>query len=423
MQEPSAIITNDAVILGILMIILAFVFRTSSSHHPFWRSFYTYIPALLLCYFLPSVLSTWGVIPGEGGGSNLYKMASDYLLPASLVLLTLSIDFKGIIKLGPKAIIMFLTGTVGIVIGGPIAILLVSYFSPELVGGAGPDAVWRGMTTIAGSWIGGGANQAAMKVLFEPSGPLFSIMATVDVIVANIWMAFLLFGAGRANVLDKKLKADNSAIEDLKVRIETYRESIKRYPNLTDTMMILGIGFGATAIAHFFGVALADWLTVNAPFLESYSLTKKFFWVVVIATSIGLGLSFTSFKAYEGAGASRIGSALLYVLIATIGMQMNLKSIYENYQMFILGLVWMSVHVILLLTVAKIIRAPFFFVAVGSQANVGGAASAPVVASAFHPSLAPVGVLLAVFGYALGTYGAYICGLLMQLAAEGTIGY
>lgn len=423
MQEQSAIITNDAVILGILMIILAFVFRTSSSHHPFWKSFYTYIPALLLCYFLPSVLSTWGVIPGEGGGSNLYKMASDYLLPASLVLLTLSIDFKGIIKLGPKAIIMFLTGTVGIVIGGPIAIMIVSYFNPELVGGVGPDAVWRGMTTIAGSWIGGGANQAAMKVLFEPSGPLFSIMATVDVIVANIWMAFLLFGAGRANVLDKKLKADNSAIEDLKVRIEAYRESIKRYPNLTDTMMILGIGFGATAIAHFFGVALADWLAVNAPFLESYSLTKKFFWVVVIATSIGLGLSFTSFKAYEGAGASRIGSALLYVLIATIGMQMNLKSIYENYQMFILGLVWMSVHVILLLTVAKIIRAPFFFVAVGSQANVGGAASAPVVASAFHPSLAPVGVLLAVFGYALGTYGAYICGLLMQLAAEGTIGY
>ena len=122
-------------------------------------------------------------------------------------------------------------------------------------------------------------------------------------------------------------------------------------------------------------------------------------------------------RQYEGAGASTIGSIFLYILVATIGMKMNALAILDAPGIFLLGLIWMLIHVILLLIVAKIIRAPFFFVAVGSQANVGGAASAPVVASAFHPSLAPVGVLLAVLGYALGTYAAWLCGILMQFAS------
>ena len=130
-----------------------------------------------------------------GEESNLYFVASRYLLPTSLVLLTISIDLPEIKKLGPKAIIMFLTATAGIILGGPLAILIVSTFAPDVVGGVGPDAVWRGLTTVAGSWIGGGANQAAMKEIFNVSDTLFSSMIAVDVIVANIWMAFLLYGA------------------------------------------------------------------------------------------------------------------------------------------------------------------------------------------------------------------------------------
>lgn len=126
-------------------------------------------------------------------------------------------------------------------------------------------------------------------------------------------------------------------------------------------------------------------------------------------------LSFTKARALEGVGASRLGSVMLYVLVATIGMQMDLFSILENPLFFLIGMVWMLFHIIIMLLVAYIIKAPFFFVAVGSQANVGGAASAPIVASAFNPALAPVGVLLAVFGYALGTYGAYLSGLLLQM--------
>tara|TARA_B110000971_G_scaffold113962_1_gene116922 strand:+ start:569 stop:1816 length:1248 start_codon:yes stop_codon:yes gene_type:complete len=414
-MEHSPLITNDASVLGILVIILAFIFYTSSSQNPFWKKFYTYIPALLLCYFLPSILNSLGIISGEESG--LYFMASRYLLPASLVLLTLSIDIKGIVALGPKAIIMFLAGTFGIVIGGPLTILFLSYVAPELVGGVGPDAVWRGLATIAGSWIGGGANQTAMKEMFGSSDKLFSAMITVDVIVANIWMAFLLYGAGMSAKVDKWFKADSSSIETLKKSLSEYQSKVTRIPSLTDLMVIVAIGVGFTGLSHIGADLIAPWVSENAPYLAKFSLTSKFFWLIVIATTGGLILSFTKFKQYEGAGASKVGSLFLYILVATIGMKMDALSILETPGLFLIGIIWMLIHVAVLLVVGKLIKAPFFFVAVGSQANVGGAASAPIVASAFHPSLAPVGVLLAVFGYALGTYAAWFCAVLMQAAA------
>ena len=415
-MEHNTLITNDASVLGLLVIILAFIFYTSSSKNPFWTKFYTYIPALLLCYFLLSILNSLGIISGDESG--LYFMASRYLLPASLVLLTLSIDVKGIIALGPKAIIMFLAGTFGIVIGGPLTILLLSQIAPDLVGGVGPDEVWKGLATIAGSWIGGGANQTAMKEMFGSSDQLFSAMITVDVIVANIWMAFLLYGAGISSKVDKWFKADSTSIEKLKTSLAAYQSKVTRIPNLTDLMVIVAIGIGFTGLAHIGADVIAPWVSENAPHLAKFSLTSKFFWLIVIATTGGLILSFTKFKEYEGAGASKVGSLFLYILVATIGMKMDALSILENPGLFLIGIVWMLIHVSVLLLVGKLIKAPFFFVAVGSQANVGGAASAPIVASAFHPSLAPVGVLLAVFGYALGTYAAWFCAILMQLAAS-----
>ncbi len=408
----TSLFTNDAIVFGILISILAFVFTTSKSENPFWKKFYKFIPTLLLCYFIPSIFNSFGIISGEE--SNLYFVASRYLLPTSLVLLTISIDLPEIKKLGPKAIIMFLTATAGIILGGPLAILIVSIFAPDVVGGVGPDAVWRGLTTVAGSWIGGGANQAAMKEIFNVGDTLFSSMIAVDVIVANIWMAFLLYGAGINERIDAKFQADNSAITELKEKIEAYRAQILRIPDLTDTLKVMAVGFGVTAIAHLGADNIAPWISESAPWLAKFSLTSKFFWLIVLATTFALGLSFTKARELEGVGASRYGSLFLYILVATIGMKMNILAIFENPGLFVVGLIWIAFHAILLIVVAKLIRAPFFFLAVGSQANIGGAASAPIVASAFHPSLAPVGVLLAVLGYAIGTYGAWICGILMQ---------
>ena len=409
------LITNDAVIFGIIMLILGFVFYTSSSENPGWKKFYGVVPALLMCYFLPSLLGTFGII--DPSQSKLYFVASRYLLPASLVLLTISVDLKEIVKLGPKALIMFFTATVGIVLGGPLAILVFSYVAPDLVSAPPPNEVWRGMTTIAGSWIGGGANQAAMKEVFEVNGELFSKMVAVDIIIGNTWLGLLLAGIGYTKLIDKKLKADASAIESLKQKMDAYQSSIAKMPTLNDYMIILMVAFISTGLAHMLSDMIAPFIADNFPALEKYSLTSGFFWIVVLATTFGVGLSFTKAKDLEGAGASKIGSVFIYILVATIGMHMDIMAVFDDPGLFLVGITWMLFHVGLLLLVAKLIKAPYFFVAVGSTANVGGAASSPVVAAGFHPALAPVGVLLAVLGYVLGTYGAWLCGILMGMVS------
>lgn len=411
MEHHQALITNDATVMGLLALILGFVFHTSSSADPRWQKFYKYVPALFLCYFLPSLLNTAGIV--DGHASKVYYVASRYLLPACLVLLIMSVDLKAILGLGPKALGMFLVGTTGIVIGGPIAILIVSTFAPEWVGGQGPEAVWRGMTTVAGSWIGGGANQAAMKEIYEVGGDVFSAMVTVDIIVANVWMAVLLILAGNAKNIDEKTGADTTAIDNLKAKVEKYQAENARMPQLTNYMVMIAIGFGATGFAHLVSDIVTPFFQ-QYPDLQRFSFHSKFFWMIVTATVLGIILSFTRFRHVEAYGASKVGSSFLYVLVASIGLHMNILAIFEKFHLFVIGGIWMLVHAGMMLATAKMIRAPLFYMAVGSQANVGGAASAPVVASAFHPALAPVGVLLAVFGYAIGTFAAWFCGQLMQ---------
>lgn len=465
MLRIAPVFTNDAITIGILIVALALIFHTASLESKGWKKFYSIIPSLLLAYFIPAFLN-WPLgliaphwyndglydllasnnltlptglsydeitnflrdnnVPSDElkavqGHSQLYYVASRYLLPASLILFCIGIDFKGIRNLGPKAIIMFLAATLGIIIGGPIALLLVSCISPSTIGGSADD-IWRGFSTVAGSWIGGGANQTAMKEIYQVKDNLFGTMIVIDVVVANIWMGFLLYGANISDKIDGWLKADNSAIEDLKNRVANYRASIEEMPTATKLFVLFGFAFGGVALSHFG----ADILT---PFMKGFSetlsklrldsLMSHFFWLIVISTTFGLILSFTKARKLEGVGASRWGSIFIYILVATIGMKMNLGEVFNNLGLFAVGITWMLVHVIILLLVAKLIKAPFFFVAVGSQANVGGAASAPIVASAFNPSLAPVGVLMAVLGYALGTYGAIICATLMQMVSGG----
>ncbi len=460
-MEP--VFTNDAVVFGLLMLVLGLVFYTASIKEGVWEKIYKFVPTLLLCYFIPALLywplnliaPEWfkpeilefakgiGVAIPDGatyneittllteagakkdefkgmiGSSALYTVASRYLLPACLIFLCLSIDLKAILGLGPKALIMFFTATLGIIIGGPIAVLVVMYLIPGLIS-VSPDQLWRGLSTVAGSWIGGGANQAAMKEIFKVNDNLFGTMLIVDLVVGNIWTGFLLYGASITGKIDKWLKADVSSIDVLKEKVETFRAGIERIPTSADTFKLMGVGFFGVGLSHF----IADRIT---PFTEQYSetliawrlesLNSGFFWLIVVSTTFGVILSFTKARNLEGVGASRWGTVFIFILVATIGMKMNLLEVFHNFSLLIIGLIWMSVHVVLLLVVAKLIKAPFFFVAVGSQANVGGAASAPVVASAFSPALAPVAILMAVMGYALGTYGAIVCAYLMQAAA------
>ena len=434
-NDTTPLITNDTIVFGVLMICLGLIFFTDSIKTGFWIKFYKIIPALFVAYFVPAILTTLGIISPEWESitktgetvkhsSNLYYMSSRYLLPAALVLMTLSIDLKALFNLGPKALIMFITGTIGVIIGGPIAVLIIGSISPETVGGEGADAVWRGLSTLAGSWIGGGANQTAMLEVYGYNQKLYGGMVFVDIVVANIWMAILLIGIGKSAKIDKWLNADTSAIETLKEKVSTYSKKVERNPSLTDLMILAAIAFGTVSFAHFGAGYLSSFFE---DFVNGLStgitrniftfLSSSFFWMISITTIIGIILSFTKIKRYEGAGASKFGTVFIYILVASIGMKMDLTLIFDNAGLILIGVVWIIIHAGLLILVAKLIKAPYFFLAVGSQANIGGAASAPIVASAFHPSLATVGVLLAVFGYAIGTIGAILCTVLMQLAS------
>ncbi|GGB88420.1 DUF819 family protein [Dyadobacter sediminis] len=410
-------ITNDAVVLGLLMLVLALIFYTASLPGKVWKRFYTLVPPLLLCYFIPGLLNSFGII--NGSTSQLYPVVSKYFLPACLVLFTIGMDWRSLGKLGPKALTAMLVGTAGIMLGGPLALWIVGLISPATVAGEGPDAVWRGLATIAGSWIGGGANQTALREVFKPSDRLFSQMVAVDVLIAELWMAFLIYGAGIAARVDTWLGADSRQIEEVKHHLDVQNKANEQNPAVRDYIFLAAAGFGATGLAHALSEIITPFLKENYPALEKYSLTSSFFWVITIATFIGIVLSVTPVRKLEYAGASKLGSVFLYVLIATIGMQMDLGAVAGNPGLFAIGLLWICIHAFILIIVCRWLKIPFFFLAVGSQANVGGSASASVVAAAFHPSLATVGVLLAILGYAIGTYGGYLTALMMQWISEG----
>jgi uncharacterized membrane protein len=407
-----SLIKNDVIVFGVLMLILGIIFSTSSSEKKGWKVFYGIIPPLFLCYFIPGILNSAHIIAGSQ--SALPKMASSYLLPASLVLLTLSLDLQALGKLGGKALLLFFSGTLGVILGGPISLYLCKILQPSAFQGGGAGEVWRGMAAIAGSWIGGGANQVAMRDIFGPSADLFSIMIAVDVFMSNLLMAGLLFFAGRNEAVNRFLKADTTALDMVKKRMQEIQISTSRIASVTDMMKMAAAAFFSVAVSHAAGNSLGPYFKTNWPGLDRFSLSSSFFWVILTASAMGILLSLTPLKKLEGAGASKIGTVLLYILVATIGMQMDITSIFNYPIYFLIGFIWILVHIAVLLVFAKLSKSPFFFVAVGSQANIGGAASAPAVASAFDPSLASVGALLAVLGYAVGTYGAYLCALIMQ---------
>ena len=411
--EP--LITNTTVIVGILMTILGIVYYTSSINNKFVQGFYNVIPPLLLCYFIPGLLNSFNVFDGEN--SPLTTVGSRYFLPACLILFIINLDLKQMWALRKRAGLMFITGTVGILFGGPIAVWLTSLVAPEVVGGAGPDEVWKGLGTLAGSWIGGSANQVALKEILQPSPKLFSSVIAVDAFVAYIWMAFLLYGASKAKQFDKFFNADSTDVDELILKMDAKVKENARIPQTKDLILMLSVAFGGTGLATFLAEPIAKYIVEYHPHLETFSLTNTFFWIILFATIIAVILSFTPIRKLENAGASKLGSTLLYLLILTIGMQMDILAILENPGLFIVGIIWILFHATLLLIVGKIFKVPFFYYAVGSMSNVGGVASASVTSAAFHPSLISVGVILSVFSYAIGTYGGWLTAKLMEIVS------
>ena len=388
----TALINNSFGLLALLSIIPAIIFTVDS--HAKYGKIFKFVPPLVFAYFIPTILTALNIIPSE---AIIYKQIKTFVLPASLLLLTLAVDIKGIMRLGSKAVIMFFSGTLGVIIGGPIALFL---FKNQL-----PDEIWRGMAALAGSWIGGGANFIAIGKSVGATDAMLGLMVVVDVLVANIWTGILLYLAGRYKSIDKRLKADNTMIEELKEKVIKFQNKTNRITTTTEYMVIMALAFGGAWVAYLLGNMLP----------EIGDIISHTTWKVIIITTLGVIFSFTKIRNLEGAGASKLGTVMLYLLIGVIGAAADLREVVQYPYLFAMGITWILIHILIMIVVMKLIKAPLFFMAVGSQANIGGAASAPIVASAFHPALATVGVMLGIAGYVVGTYAALICATMLRM--------
>ena len=379
-----ALLTDPMAIFAYMAAVLGVVFWLSSL--PRLEKLFELTPPVIYAYFIPTISTTVGITPPA---SPVYDWMIRYLLPVALVLLMITIDLKSVAKLGGMALIMVVAGTLGIVLGAPITMAVFGGFLPE-------DA-WMGLAALSGSWIGGTANMVAIAESVGTPDSLMGPVIVVDTVVGYGWMGVLLFFSGWQHKWDARINAHTEALEETNRRLAE-AEQHQHPVSLPWLAAIIGIGFA--------GAVLAVWLGETMPTLGDPTIISHTTWAVLIVVTVGLILSFTPIRRLEEHGASRVGYLALYLLLTAIGAKADLAAVLAAPAFLGAGVLWISIHVGILVLVARVIRAPLFFIATGSMANVGGAASAPVVAGVYHPAMAPVGLLMAVVGYVLGIYAA-----------------
>jgi uncharacterized membrane protein len=398
-QEPMAVFSFCALICAVI----------------FWstglksaKGFYRIVPSVVLVYYLPTIASTLGIIPSS---SAAYDWMRDYLLPFSLFVLMVTADTRAVLRLGPKALAVMLFGTAGIVVGGPIAYLLF--------GGMLPPDSWKALAALSGSWIGGGGNFAAIKESVGASDTLVGPIIVVDTAVGYTSTGILLVLANYQRIFDRWNRAETGVIEKLNRQMKDFRETTTRPLRLSDVTATVAIGLiGAVAcgyLGNFVFEATNPGLTAIQP--ELAMIFSPFTWMVILVTTFGILFSLTPVKTIEEGGASKIGYAALFIFLTSLGAKADLGGILAAPELLLTGVVWISIHVAFIFIGARLLRAPLFIAAVGSQANIGGVATAPVVAAAYYKELAPVGLLMGVFGYLIGNYAGLLCAYLLKLVA------
>ena len=389
--QTTALITDPMAVFGFLAAIVALVFWVSEL--PRFRRFFEVVPPVIYVYFLPMLTTTAGITPSA---SPLYEWTVPYLLLFALLMLMVSVDVKSIARLGGTALFMVAAGTVGIIIGGPVSLLIFQGWLPA-------DA-WTGFAALSGSWIGGTANMVAVAESVGTSADAMGPVIVVDTVVGYGWMGVLIALVGYQRRFDRRTNARTSAVEKTNRRLANFARE-QRPTTLRDAVIMLGMGMACAVGAQRLGGML--------PSLGDPTIISGTTWAILIVVTGGLILSLTGARELEKVGASGLGYTALYLLLAGIGAQADLRAVLDAPVYLLAGAVWIAIHVGVLLIAARIVRAPFFFVATGSMANIGGAASAPVVAGVYHPAMAPIGLLMAVAGYILGIYGALLCAWLL----------
>ena len=399
MKDGTVLIQEPMAIFAYLIAIVGIVFMLSTVDNKGLNKFFRYAPPLIWMYFLPMLSTTFGIIPQS---SDLYGFLSTYFLPAGLLLLMISTNVPATFKLGGKAILVFLAGTLGVVIGGPIAF--------GLFHGILPDEAWRGVGALAGSWIGGSANMGAMIAAFDTPDDILSPIILTDTLVGIGWMGVMIALSNYQDRFNRWNKADNSAIKRVNADIATEIEDNAKPLALPQLFGIIAIGFAGSYLIR---------ILAEMDFIPKSEIMNASTWTFILITAVGIGLSFTKVRRLEYYGASKIGYMGIYLFLTAIGAQANLVDIVKAPQFILMGIVWLAIHILFIFAAARLLRAPLFFVAVGSQGNIGGTSSAPIVASVFQPALAPVGLLMGILGNVVGTYAALLAGKLAQMIIGG----
>jgi uncharacterized membrane protein len=385
--RQAAMLEDPMAIFAYLAAVLALVFWLSGL--PRFRKFFEITPPVIYAYFLPTLSTAFGITPAA---SPVYGWMTRYLLPLALLLLMITIDLKAIARLGTMALVMLCAGTAGTIIGAIVSFLIFGSFLP--------DEAWKGLAALSGSWIGGTANMVAIAESVGTPDSILGPIIVVDTVVGYGWMGVLLFMSAWQTRFDRATNARTEAVEETNRRLQDV--SAHRRPIDTRlAVVILGAGFALAIASVFAGTAL--------PAVGDPTIISNTTWAVLIVVTAGLLLSFTPARRLEEAGASALGYAALYLLLTAIGAQADLRAALTAPLFLATGLVWILVHAAVLLLITRLMRAPLFFFATGSMANIGGAASAPIVAGVYHPAMAPVGLLMAVGGYVLGIYGGLLC--------------
>ena len=387
-------IENPVGAVAVLLLLVALV--QAASTKPWLRLLFAFLPAVFYIYFLPCLASTLGVIPAA---NPAYKAVVTHVLPASLVLLLVSADLRVIVQLGRPALLMWAAGAVGIVLGGPLAILIFNRWLP-------PDA-WSGMGAMSGAWLGGSSNMVAVKASIGTPESVFAPMLVVDVVVGYGWMAVLMALAGQQARYDRWNRSDTSVVERIAARLNEPARAVR---HALSTRYLLLMALLAAGGGEACGL-LARVLPVVPGVISSYT------WTILLASTLGAVLSLTPARRLEAHRSSEVGYALLYLVLASIGARADLAAFTRAPLLMAAGMVWISFHAALLLVASRLLRTPLFLLATGSQACVGGTVSAPVVAAAYQPGMAQVGLALAVLGNLAGTYLGVLCAMLCKLAA------
>ncbi len=382
-KDPNAIFVYIIFLIGIIYYLKS---------QPSLTKLFKYMPPVIWVYFLPMISTSIGIIPKD---SALYGWTTRHLLPPALILLLLSSNIRAMTSLGPKAIGTMLFGTLGIIIGGSLSLLVF--------GGLLPEDAWMGLGALSGSWIGGSTNMVAVGKSIGTSDDLFGNMIVIDTLVGYGWMGVVIFISGHQDTIDRWNNADTSIIKKMDIQMDTSEN--KRPTSLNDLLTIVAVGL----VGGYLSLKIGIWLP------DIGSILTSFGWTIIVVSAIGILLSFTELSDLENAGASHVGNIFLYILLGTIGARADIMQVTDLPIYIIVGIVWILFHAIILFIGGRFLRAPMFLIATSSQANIGGVVSAPIVATVYKKSLAPVGLLMGVMGNVIGIYAGLLTAWILSI--------